>query len=223
MVIIHVGLFLPRPAPARQGLELSVGVLSRILSLFLGPNWQPESVCFSHGRPTALGMYHRIFGPHVEFGRDFDGIVCRRRDLEASITTADPMIARAVKRQLDALLALADDGTAEKVRKLALMLLPAGQCNADAVARHLGVDRRTVHRRLAAQDTTFSGVVDGVRVEMAQRHLHSANRPLTDIAELLGFSELSAFSRWFQKRFGCSASIWRAEHSGRQAKDDWVI
>jgi AraC-like DNA-binding protein len=46
---------------------------------------------------------------------------------------------------------------------------------------------------------------------MVGRYLEDPNRPLYLIAEMLGFSALSAFSRWFQDRYGCSASRWRAD------------
>jgi AraC-like DNA-binding protein len=35
------------------------------------------------------------------------------------------------------------------------------------------------------------------------------NHPLSEIAGVLGFSELSAFSRWFSRLFDCSPSSFR--------------
>ena len=77
------------------------------------------------------------------------------------------------------------------------------------MALHLGVDRRTVHRRLATQCTTFTQVLDQVRLEQAQRLMGYGDRKLSDIAPLLGFSSLSAFSRWrrCQAREGRSAKF----------------
>ncbi|NUT15606.1 MAG: helix-turn-helix domain-containing protein, partial [Cupriavidus sp.] len=43
--------------------------------------------------------------------------------------------------------------------------------------------------------------------------LENRERPLSEVAALLGFSSLSAFSRWFSGRFGRSVSAWRALHS----------
>ena len=42
------------------------------------------------------------------------------------------------------------------------------------------------------------------------RYVENSDRPLTSVAELLGFSALSAFSRWFRSEFGCSVTQWRA-------------
>jgi len=68
--------------------------------------------------------------------------------------------------------------------------------------QHLGVDRRTVHRHLAQRGETFSSLVDDVRGELAQGYLEGNERRLADVADLLGFSELSAFSRWHKRHFG---------------------
>jgi AraC-like DNA-binding protein len=58
------------------------------------------------------------------------------------------------------------------------------------------MDRRTLHRRLVRQGTSFSELVQRERIELAQGYMDAGDRSLTEIAELLGFSCLSAFSRW---------------------------
>jgi AraC-like DNA-binding protein len=46
------------------------------------------------------------------------------------------------------------------------------------VAQQVGVDRRTVHRRLARHGTTYSALLDEVRRDMAPRYLdNSVNAP----------------------------------------------
>jgi AraC-like DNA-binding protein len=99
----------------------------------------------------------------------------------------------------------------DKVRKLVFALLPTGECAAERIAQQLGVHRKTLHRHLALHDIGYSSIVDGVRVDLVERYVENSRRPLSDVAVLLGFSSLSAFSRWFSGRFGCSVSTWRRE------------
>ena len=86
------------------------------------------------------------------------------------------------------------------------MLLGAGPCTIERVAQHMGVDRRTVHRHLARERQTFSGLVDTVRRELAERYLKDRNRSLTEVSSLLGFAAPSGFSRWYRRQFSGRAS-----------------
>ncbi|MEV8527244.1 helix-turn-helix domain-containing protein [Streptomyces sp. NPDC052000] len=78
------------------------------------------------------------------------------------------------------------------------------------VAHGLGVDRKTVHRQLPRSGATFSSVLNAIRVRLSQQHLGNQSRSLTQVAELLGFSAPSAYSRWFREEFGTSPTTWRA-------------
>jgi AraC-like DNA-binding protein len=99
----------------------------------------------------------------------------------------------------------------DKVRELVQLQLPSGRCTVEHIARQLDLDRRTLHRRLAAEGRTFSEILESVRTEIVTRMLQSSGRSLTGVADLLGFSDLSAFSRWFRARFGLSPSAWRMQ------------
>lgn len=210
LVILSPALVVSRPAPVRQAVELSIGVLYRILRLFLGDAWKPQSVSFTHRAPKSRERHRRFFGTRVEFGQDFNGVVCLARDLEAPIPAADPTMARYVQRYLDSIAARPNATMRDKVRELIWMMLPTEGCSIERVAARLGANRRTLHRHLAREGATYSTLVDAVRTEMVTHYLEDRERPLYVVADLLGFSALSVFSRWFRARFGCSVSAWRA-------------
>ena len=94
---------------------------------------------------------------------------------------------------------------ADRVRQLVVLLLPRGLCRIEVVAQHLGVDRRTVHRKLLGEGTSFSALLEGERRALAGRYVAGTDRPLTEVAALLGFTAPSAFSRWYRGSFGISA------------------
>jgi AraC-like DNA-binding protein len=193
-----------------QALELSVAMLYRIMKTFLGDVWRPEEVCFTHGAPTHPEVHRRFFGTRVRFAWDYDGIVCRAADLEKSLPTSDPVMARYLKDYFDSILPSARSEVGETVRELVWVVLKSGSCSAERVAKHLGVDRRTINRRQASEGQSYSSILDTVRTDMVRRFVEHGHRPLNEIAGMLGFSGLSAFSRWFRNRFRRSASQWRA-------------
>ncbi|WP_166362039.1 AraC family transcriptional regulator [Pseudomonas akapageensis] len=195
----------------RQGTELVTCVIFRTLKQLLGPAWTPLGVCFTHNAPVNPAKHRHVFGTSVRFNHEFDGIVLATADLDTTIQSYDPLIARHAREFLDAKLAQSDVTMPDKVRKLVFALLPTGECVAEKVAQQLGVDRKTMYRHLAHHDQSYSSIVDAVRVDLVNRYVENRERSLSEIAILLGFSSLSAFSRWFSGRFGCSVSTWRRE------------
>jgi len=189
----------------RQATELVVGVTCRVLQIFMGAHWHPRLVCFTHAAPPRLTVHHRVLGPAVEFGHEFNGIVCNAADLDAPNLGADPVMARYSQSLLAPALARSDRYV-DRVRQLIVLLLPRGLCRVEVVAQHLGVDRRTVHRKLVDEDSSFSDLLEAERRALAARYVEGTDRPLTDIAALLGFSAPSVFSRWHAASFGVSAA-----------------
>jgi AraC-like DNA-binding protein len=220
--VVREELIAQRPVPMRQGIELAVGVLFATMRQLLGSSWQARRVCFSHVAPRSLAEHQQLFGVRPEFAQPFNGIVCRTSELDTRNPSADPLMARYAQQLLDAspLAAVsADDSLLDDVRRAVLLLLPSGRCTVEQVSAQLGLVCRTVQRRLAEQQQSFSGLVNALRVELAQRHVAQGQRPLTDVAALLGFSALSGFSRWHQQQFGCSPSQARANAQAGPATD----
>jgi AraC-like DNA-binding protein len=199
--------------PPRQGVELAVGVLYRVLRLLVKTQWRPQ-VCFAHDAPRQAQTHRRMFGNNVRFGCDFNGIVCRTSDLDRAIPASDATLARFARQYLEGLLARPSAGTTDKVRELVWLQLASGRCAAEHVAEQLGMDRRALHRKLAKEQQTFTAIVEAVRTEIATRTLPSPQRSLGSIADMTGFASLSAFSRWFHGRFGVSPTTWRLDEQG---------
>jgi AraC-like DNA-binding protein len=214
VVIIREDL-LPSPGlPMRQSMELAVGIMYRILVDLIGPQWRPLQVCFTHRPPADVSAHRAFFGRIVKFNQEFNGLVCTAADLSQPRTLQDQGTARFAREHLEAALRHHHESARATCRDLMLALLPGGNCTAQEVARHLRIDRRTLHRRLGVEGLTFSTLFDGVRSELAVRHLRDSDLPLGEVAGLLGFSGPTSFSHWFRNTFGCSASQWRKQAVG---------
>ena len=195
-------------------MELAVGVMFRILSELLGPQWRARLVCFSHRAPQDTGSHRALFDAPLEFNASFNGIVCAAPDLAAALPTIATGMAPFARRFLDQALSSAGASTVDNTRALIAALLPGGRCTADQVAQHLGIDRRTLYRHLAAEGHSFSALMLSVRREFAQRQIRDSDRSLAELADLLGFSSPSAFAFWFRRVFGTTVTAWkRAQRS----------
>lgn len=200
-----------------QGIQLAVGVMHRILRELLGESWQPVRVCLKQPAPSETQGFESFFGRHVEFAAAFNGIVCRVGELSHQRMGGSSAAAAFARRHLDEELARGVGSAQGHARQLIAALLPSGRCTASQVARHLGVDRRTLHRHLFAEGTDFSGVLQSVRVEIVSQQLLQHQRSMAQVASLLGFASSSAFAYWFRGSFECSPRQWRQRLAATQA------
>ena len=210
VVVLREELIVGHAGPVRQSTELAIGVVLRMLRGLLGTNWKPLRVCFAHDAPADRTVHERVLGRSVEFGHDFNGIVCARSDVESPNPNADPQMARYARQLIDTSIGSETVSMTGQVRELVVTLLSTGKCTLDLVAQHLGVDRRTVHRHLASEDQRFAEIVDAVRLEIAARYMKDPKRTLAEVSSLLGFSAPSGFSRWYRRQFNDTASRRRA-------------
>ncbi len=66
-----------------------------------------------------------------------------------------------------------------------------------------------VHRRLQQEGTTFRVILNEVRSELADQYIQDSSLNLNEISYLLGFSEMSSFSRAFKRWTGDPPSFYR--------------
>jgi AraC-like DNA-binding protein len=224
LFILREELVLDEALPTRQAYELAIGAMFRMFNALLGPRWRPCGVRFTHAAPRELVVHRRVFGCEVEFDSDFNGFVCWRADLDRANPAADPALANYARRFVDGL----GDGEAAsmslEVRRAAHLLLPVGRASIAQIARGLGVNVRTLQRRLEAEGAGFSDLLNGVRRELSERYLANPAFSMTEIARLLGYGHLSSFTRWFLSEYGAPPTQWRGrrERAGPSRGDENV-
>lgn len=203
-----------RQGAISQSVELTLGTAARIIRIHQNDDRHPIRACFVHKRRRDTTIHHRIFGNWLEFEAEFDGLICDNEVLDAPMATADPVMASYANRLIDAVHPPDRSDVIREVRQLIVILLPKGRCSLDRIARHLGVGRQTLHRQLTREGTLFSTLTQQVRSELSDRYLGQSKRPLSQIALLLGFSELSGYTRWHQQSMGETPSTRRARLQG---------
>lgn len=199
-------------AAMRQVVELAIGMIVRSMQLMLGPDWRPMGVSFAHRASAGATSHARILQCPVQFDAGYTGVLCRPADMDRPLPFADPEMARHAQAYIDSLQTEGEDDMVGQVRQLLSVALPSMKISVEAIARELGISPRMLQRRLEEEGTTFSTLLAKVRTGRVLHLLASSGRGLSDIAELVGFTHQSTFSRWFRAEFGCSPSEFQRLH-----------
>jgi AraC-like DNA-binding protein len=82
------------------------------------------------------------------------------------------------------------------------------------IAANIGTSARTLQRRLAEHDASFSRLLQAVRFRHSQRLLRDPGMPLTEIAKRLGYTDPANFIRAFKRWAGVGPNEFRRLHCG---------
>jgi AraC-like DNA-binding protein len=151
--------------------------------------------------PRQRKPYDEFFKAKIAFASETASVIFAQRWLRRRLPTANAAL-RAFLQQLVARTAQRRGSEAEEMRRIIRLQLIDGKPGIDRAAKMLGAHRRTLARRLAAQGATFRALVQAVRFEMADELMKETDASLGRIAELLGYSDQTAFSRAFSSKFG---------------------
>lgn len=197
--------------PAYQAYDVCLaGLVTLFRSIMDDADLAPAKVCFKHAAPSDDSLYRELFRCPVEFGQDDTLLYLPKALMEQPIPTANEELAILLDELAAKYLTERQEGKfAQQVRATLVTMLPNGEPNKAAVAKTLKLSDRTLLRRLQAENTTYQEVLDHLREEMAYGYLRRKDLPLEETAYLLGFSDVSTFSRAFKRWTGESPGTWR--------------
>jgi AraC-like DNA-binding protein len=102
----------------------------------------------------------------------------------------------------------------DRVREVLSEALLHGTAGEEAVAREMGVTRRSLRRHLAESGLTFRRIREGLQRARAESMLREARLPIAEISYLLGYADASTFHRAFRRWTGSTPGDWRERHCG---------
>ncbi|RMF18186.1 MAG: AraC family transcriptional regulator [Gammaproteobacteria bacterium] len=180
---------------------------------FVSPKLIMREVAFAHPQPAYVAEYEAVFGAPVKFDAPCCRIVFDAGYLDFELPQRNPYLHQMLSRQLEAWLAKLPfrKSLADQVRGLIRKHLASGRVDAAFIAHELAMSRHTLYRKLKAENLAFQALVDEVRLERAQGYLSRDKYSLSEIAFILGFSELSAFSRAFKRWTGQTPAQYRQQ------------
>jgi len=175
----------------------------------------PQSLTFIHRRNSGTKEFREFFGCPVRFGANRQSIVFATNDLSAPIHSADAHLLNILKVFSEEALnrrITPPPPTRAKVEKALLEVLPKGNATVSNIARALAMSTRSLARRLKEEGTSYTEVLDGLRRELAMRYVEDETLGVSQIAWLLGYSEVSSFNHAFRRWTSRSPKAARSSH-----------
>jgi AraC-like DNA-binding protein len=191
----------------RQHIEFFLTILVRIIRQLTNRRLVPDHVRVLHHGNKMPAEFRSWLGCGIEFGARADEVVFSGDVGPMPVVGADMYLNNLLTRYCDEALTHRRNNRVATLRlqveNAIAPLLPHGKARAREIARRLGLSHRTLARRLADEGVSFSQVLHELRLDLARRYLQEA-LPISRIAWLLGYREVSAFTHAFKRWTGQS-------------------
>jgi AraC-like DNA-binding protein len=196
----------------RHQIEFWLVMMMRICRQVTDTRLAPRHLRIRHWREQTPAEFRSFFGCDVEFGADRDEIIFPASVASLPVVGHDNYLHDLLRRYAEA--ALAGHSQERATHRAAVeqalpQLLPHAAASVSNVAKRLGMSQRTLLRRLSDEGAGFSEILDETRVALARRYLVERDLQVTEIAWLLGYHEVSSFTRAFKRWTGVTPRQFR--------------
>lgn len=185
-----------------SGTDLGLGFLHRSIERLLGGSYGLRTVELPYRPVAPLSCYEEFFGVPVRINRQSAMLRVPRSIASRPLAGADENLRMLSRAFLAEQVSDAGAATAPRVRAAVQQVLGTAPPEIGSVARLLATHPRTLQRRLAAEGTSFSAILDSVRRTEARRYLTTTDMPMGQLAAMIGLTEQATFTRCAQRWWG---------------------
>lgn len=191
----------------------SIVLCLKAFHLVLEEGWRPSAIHMQVNPSKRLTDLEIFADTQICFDQPSSAIVFPRSLLSLPLKQPVAFHASDYQSDYETLQSSAPSpGFFESLQQLLRSLLRDGYPDIDLVAEIAGMSTRSLQRRLAENDLSYSHLVEQVRFEMAVHWLQNADIKLIEIAAELGYTDAANFTRAFKRWVGVSPRQFRYQH-----------
>jgi AraC-like DNA-binding protein len=199
------------PGLAYEAQDAGAACIIKVCRVLYKPDLNPVSIALTRPEPKNSEKFQQYFNAPVRFSANALALVFRKEDLNAPLPGSNPELAQYSDQVAAECLARLDkDRIVTQVYAKLIEQLPSGEPTEEKIAQSLHMSLRSLQRRLSEEDTSYRGILDRTREELASEYLKQRHLSLSEIAFMVGFSDSSNFSRAFKRWTGLAPSNYRA-------------
>ena len=190
--------------------DSTLAIILSMCRVNYGQELDPVSVTFRHSKPECASDYFEYFRCPVQFSSEYNSISITPEIIDEELPSANVMLAQVNDRiMIDYLARMDKTDVVQRTRAAIIDQLPSGKITDATVAAALYRNERTLQRQLNREGTTFKTLLNDIRMDLADKYIRDSQLSLTEISFLLGFAEISSFSRAFKRWTGNSPTRYR--------------
>ena len=195
--------------------DLSITIACNIMRSLCGSSWNPTRVLLSRPQPLDLAPYRRVFRAPLVFNAEKNALMFPSSWLGHSVPSGDPLLHDHLEKEAKELRVRKSPNLVRELRTLLYQRLAVEKISVIDIARRLGMEERTLNRRLQAEGTSFRRELERIRYSLSQQLLSETVVPVTRVSTMLGYAEVSVFCRAFKRWSGVSPAKWRKQNRRR--------
>lgn len=171
----------------------------------------PVMVSFRFPRPVYAPLLEQFFGCSVGFGQSRESLVVATEDFNRPIVWHNSELNKTFVGSATQRISSKrkDERFSDKVRAVIIEMLALNNPVAADVAQNLNVSLRTLHRKLKNEQTSFQQQLDEVRKSQSLALIAVEGVEFKEVAYRLGYANLSAFYRAFNRWTGTTPMAYR--------------
>lgn len=183
----------------------------QIVQLAAGTNWRPEDIYFTFEQQADVKNAEELNPSRIHFSQRHPSIAIPRSLLSIPLSLTKMYLESGAANTND--FPMMPSSFAEGLRDAIIPYLGDMKFNKSFAAQITDLHPRTLQRRLAQEDTSYSQVFDQARLMKAATLLKEDDMKLLDISLILGYENASSFTRAFHRWAGVSPREYRYIHA----------
>jgi AraC-like DNA-binding protein len=195
--------------PAHAGqfdacMEFSAASYAHLYRNSLPASLSPATVRFRHRPRFPAEQYAALLNCPVYFSQDVTCVEFDRAQLSLPSPKANPGLQREIMMRFTKATAWLADGRKHAAFSYLYLTseLNKSPLKLERLAASFGMSERTLRRKLVDEGQPFRDLLELVRRDMCDLYRIEAQRSMSEVAELLGYAELSAFTRAYKRWYG---------------------
>jgi len=188
---------------SRQDAEMTLMGAITLVRFLYGGIWEPAAVHFTHAAPEDLSEHIKLLGSNVHFNKPVNRVFIDKKLLNIPVHNIDVQLKKSLTITMEQLLSINQEQLEQDwfhpFQEKIINSLENGVPKIDDIAEKMFISKRTLQRRLSDKGLSFLSVVENIRYQLSSNYLSGSEILLQDIAIILGYSDVSSFSRAFKR------------------------